>query len=413
MKEPDSGGVGERGDQAAVRATLDLERELVHGHAEDDFLGAFGREREAERAGDRDRGEEVVEGGRHGPQASGFVLVALLVAAACGGGGESPGEAGGAQRADSVPAPLAGPLAVVENAIPRAAAFPHDPAVGADGTVWYTDQRNSFIGRLDPESGEFQDWPTPTPSSGPHGITVAPDGGVWYTGNAAGRLGHLHPETGEIREYPTPGARDPHTLVVHGGAVWFTVQQGNAVGRLDPASGEVEVWPVEPDGARPYGIVPAPDGTLWVALFGTSRLLRIHPDAQPAFESVELPDADSRPRRLVVDADGVVWYTDHRRGKIGRYDPGDGSFDELDTPTPDGQPYGIAIGPDGRLWYNESASGLMVALDPATGAQETVRIPTPNAIVRHMVTDSTRGRIWLALSGTARIGRIDAPAEAP
>ena len=39
---------------------------------------------------------------------------------------------------------------VVEYEIPRPGSFPHDPAVGADGIVWYTDQTNSFIGRLDP-----------------------------------------------------------------------------------------------------------------------------------------------------------------------------------------------------------------------------------------------------------------------
>ena len=43
----------------------------------------------------------------------------------------------------------ASPLAVVEYQLPREGAFPHDPAVGSDGIVWYTDQQNSFIGRLD------------------------------------------------------------------------------------------------------------------------------------------------------------------------------------------------------------------------------------------------------------------------
>jgi hypothetical protein len=38
---------------------------------------------------------------------------------------------------------------------------------------------------------------------------------------------------------------------------------------------------------------------------------------------------------------------------------------------------------------------------------ETVPIPTPGCVVRHMVTDSTHKRLWLALSGTGRIGRID------
>ena len=31
----------------------------------------------------------------------------------------------------------------------------------------------------------------------------------------------------------------------------------------------------------------------------------------------------------------------------------------------------------------------------------------PGAVVRHMETDSTRGRVWLALSGTGRLGKIE------
>jgi hypothetical protein len=36
-----------------------------------------------------------------------------------------------------------------------------------------------------------------------------------------------------------------------------------------------------------------------------------------------------------------------------------------------------------------------------------VKIPTATAIVRHMQTDSTHHRIWLALSGTGRLGKIE------
>src|ERR1700720_3194506 len=44
--------------------------------------------------------------------------------------------------------------AVVEYTLPRPNVFPHDPAVGPDGTVWFTDQANSYIGRLDPGTGK-------------------------------------------------------------------------------------------------------------------------------------------------------------------------------------------------------------------------------------------------------------------
>src|SRR5438874_8056358 len=96
------------------------------------------------------------------------------------------------------------PPAIVEYPLPRPKAFPHDPAVGADGIVWYTDQANSYIGRLDPATGKVTDYATPTPVSGPHGIVVAPppDGGVWYTANFKCRLGRPDPATRPINEYP-------------------------------------------------------------------------------------------------------------------------------------------------------------------------------------------------------------------
>src|SRR5258706_6017273 len=84
---------------------------------------------------------------------------------------------------------------VIEYQIPRNGAFPHDPAVGADGIVWYTDQATSHIGRFDPATGQFSDFKTPTEQSGPHGIIVAPDGGVWFTANAKGKIGPLDPAT--------------------------------------------------------------------------------------------------------------------------------------------------------------------------------------------------------------------------
>src|SRR5207244_13585316 len=160
-----------------------------------------------------------------------------------------------------VPAPRSRPPAhsVIEYPLPRSKAFRHDPAVGADGIVWDTDQANSYIGRLDPATGKVTDYATPTPSSGPHGIVVAPDGGVWYTGNFTARLGRLDPATGAIKEYPLPSeARDPHTPLFHQGKVWFTVQGANLYGVLDPASGTANIYPVPTARARPYGLGAAP-----------------------------------------------------------------------------------------------------------------------------------------------------------
>jgi virginiamycin B lyase len=257
------------------------------------------------------------------------------------------------------------PLAVVEYKLPRDGAFPHDPAVGGDGIVWYTDQQNSFIGRLDPA-------------------------------------------TGKIEEYALPAAaRDPHTPLIRKGIVWFTVQQSNVYGRFDPRTHEAKVWTVPTSRALPYGMVNAPDGSIWVALFGTNKLGRIDAESG-ALREINLPQSGARPRRLVVDESGVVWYSDFARGYLGSYNPKTGAFKEWLSPGgASSAPYGIAIAPDGRIFYDEARPGTIVAFDRKSGQAETIKIPTPGSTVRNISVDSTRSRIWLALSGTSRIGKIE------
>ena len=72
---------------------------------------------------------------------------------------------------------------------PSKPAYPHDPAVAPDGSIWYTAQRASTIGRFDPVTQQFKEFALPTPNSGPHGLQPDANGNIWYTGNAAGLIG--------------------------------------------------------------------------------------------------------------------------------------------------------------------------------------------------------------------------------
>jgi virginiamycin B lyase len=301
--------------------------------------------------------------------------------------------------------PTIGPaqLSVREYLLPRANAFPHDPAITDDGICWYTDQANSYIGRVDPLTEQVVDYPTPTPGSGPHGITVSPDGFVWYTAQTTGRLGRVNPSNGAITEYVMPtNANRPHTPIAHRGAIWFTAQTNDTYGRFDPATTQTQVWNA-PSGSRPYGIAPAPDGSLWIALFGTNRLGRVNTDTG-AITLFPLPNAAARPRRIVVSNDGRVYYSDYARGYLGRLDPTTSQVREWLAPA--SQPYGIWTGTDGRVWFHAGGT-LMAAFDPRNEQMQTVNIPTAGATVRHMLWDAPRGRLWLALSGTRRLGKIE------
>jgi hypothetical protein len=48
----------------------------------------------------------------------------------------------------------------------------------------------------------------------------------------------------------------------------------------------------------------------------------------------------------------------------------------------------------------------MVVFDPRTSQSQIYDIPTKGAVVRNVSLDVERHRLWLALSGTGRIGLI-------
>ena len=71
---------------------------------------------------------------------------------------------------------------------PSKPAYPHDPAVAPDGSIWYTAQRASTVGRFDPATQQFKEFALPTAQSGPHGLQPDKDGNIGYTANSAGLI---------------------------------------------------------------------------------------------------------------------------------------------------------------------------------------------------------------------------------
>jgi virginiamycin B lyase len=290
--------------------------------------------------------------------------------------------------------------------LPTPSSRPHDPAVGADGALWYTAQEANAIGRLDPASGAIRQFALQTPHSGPHGLVADAAGNIWFTANYAGYIGKLDPRSGKVMEYKItdPRGRDPHTpAIAPDGRVWFTVQQGNVVGLLDPATGAIKLADVPTPKALPYGLVIDSKGVPYFCEFGSNKITRIDP-ATMQLREFSLP-AGARPRRLVLANDATIYYSDFARGYVGRLDTASGAVKEW--PSPGGaqsHPYGIAMTPDGMVWYSESGvkPNTLVRFDPKTAAFQSWPIPSGGGVVRNMAATSD-GRLYLACSGVNKV----------
>ena len=293
-------------------------------------------------------------------------------------------------------------IEIEEWMVPTLGQRSRDPVEAPDGAIWWTGMWASLVGRLDPLTGEFREYPLPA-SARPHSIVPDKEGAIWYLGNSNGTVGKLNPLTGEIREYET-GLSDPHTGVFHSnGYFYFTAQHAAAVARLDPATGDVLSINTSP---RPYGIKAGPDGYLYVAFNGENAIGRVDPTTLDV-NYFPIPHEDTRIRRLDIASDGTIWYVNSSRGKIGHLDPKTGKVREWDSPSgPKSHPYAIAV-IDDIVWYNESGQrpDALVRFDPATETFQSWAIPSGIGIIRHVWVTRNKDML-IHQSSSNRIGRV-------
>jgi virginiamycin B lyase len=302
-------------------------------------------------------------------------------------------------------------VTIREWAVPTKGARPHDPAVGADGALWFTEQMTNKLGRLDPSTGQFKEYPLAEgKNSGPHGLVADRDGNIWFTANFGGYIGKLDPRTGKVTEYkmPTEKADDPHTAVFDArGILWFTVQGGNMVGKLDPKSGKIDLKEVPTESALPYGIQINSKGVPVFCELGTNKMASIDPATMKITE-YPLPEF-VRPRRLAIAADDTVYFTDFKSGHLGRLNTATGAVKMYESPGgPESNPYGIAITPDGMVWYSESGvkPNTIVRFDPKTETFARANIPSGGGVVRNMAA-TPDGRVYIACSGVDKVGVVE------
>jgi streptogramin lyase len=69
----------------------------------------------------------------------------------------------------------------------------------------------------------IDEYDVPTPHSAPLALTVDRNGIVWFTESNATKLGRFDPGTGTFREYPVPGIGDMWGITTDmSGDIWLT-----------------------------------------------------------------------------------------------------------------------------------------------------------------------------------------------
>jgi len=300
-------------------------------------------------------------------------------------------------------------IAYVEYDMPGPSRMPFSAAPAKDGSVWIPNFGiANKISRLDPKTGEIQDYPVPNEGTAAvHSAIAAADGSVWLTEQASNKLGRWDPVTKKITEYQDtylPGKEGTeeggsrHTVRIDPkGMVWSS---GYPLTRFDPETGKFNDFP---EAAHTYSLDFDKDGNVWFTNPGTGQIGKVDAKTLKVMQWTP-PTPNTYERRIAVDSDGTVWFGEFRAGKIGRFDPKTQTFKEYDCPGgADTFPYALGIGTDHSVWYSSYYLDVIGRLDPKTGKITEYPFPHSENTIREFFRDS-EGRMWYGSPSNNKVG---------
>lgn len=195
------------------------------------------------------------------------------------------------------------------------------------------------------------------------------------------------------------------------GRVWFGVMASNRIAVFDPQRASWQtVTPPRGRGGL-MGLIVAPDGSLWFAeqyanyighylpRVGRFQLYPLPtvsaPDPAHKGKQLTLPVA---PNELLMDRQGLIWFTEMNADALGRLDPATGELRQYPLSARHTaqqlNPYGLALDAQGNLWFTESSQNRIGYLDPRTGRLTTFPTPDPGAMPMEIAVDR-QGQVWI------------------
>jgi virginiamycin B lyase len=122
----------------------------------------------------------------------------------------------------------------------------------------------------------IKEYSMPDPGSSSRRLAIASDDTIWYVNSALGRIGHLDPKSGQFKEWPSPsGPRSaPYAIAIIDDVIWYNEsnQRPDALVRFDPKTEKFQSWPIPSGVGIVRNMSVTPDGNLMIHQSSINRI---------------------------------------------------------------------------------------------------------------------------------------------
>ena len=316
-------------------------------------------------------------------------------------------------------------VVITEYDLPNPLIEPHDVMLDREGTVWYSDFGQMFLGKMDPKTGKVTQYPIPENKKGfPVGtlnLEFDKDDNPWVGVMYQSAIAKFDKKTETFQLWPTPKEWDTDAgqlghLALTGtpvdNKVWIKNSDGNNIYRLDLTSNKFENLGSFKDprsGQRigTYGLHSDAENNIYLLDFSAGNIVKI--DAKTKLPTVYLtPTPNSRPRRGRVDAQDRLWFAEYQGNAIGMFDPKTEKISEWKVPTAWSAPYDAEAGRNGEAWTGSMLTDRVARLDIKSGQFTEYPLPHSTNIRRVFIDDSkSPGTLWVGNNHGASIVKVE------
>src|SRR5256886_14946226 len=314
---------------------------------------------------------------------------------------------------------------ITEYDLPNALIQPHDVVLDREGSVWYSDFGQMFLGKMDPKTGKVTQYPIPIVKPGwPEGtldLEFDRDDNPWIGVMYQNAIARFDKKTEKFqlwqtpKEWDTDGGQLGH-LAIDGtpadNKVWIKNSDVGNIYRLDLVTNKFENLGNFKDpktGKRigTYGLHTDQQNNAYLLDFSAGNIVKI--DAKTKVPAVhETPTPDSRPRRGRVDPQGRLWFAEYQGNAIGMFDPKTERMKEWKVPTPWSAPYDAMLDRNGDAWTGSMLTDRIARLDTKSGLYTEYMLPRSTNIRRVYVDDSKNpGTLWIGRNHGASIVQVE------
>lgn len=325
--------------------------------------------------------------------------------------------------------------------LPTPLSGPCDLCEGPDGALWGQDQLGPSLFRIDPASGDVEDFKIPFTLEPFSNVTLptvldrialscairpGDDGNVYASFGTRNQLVRINPSSKKIDVFGPPnligqpaGDLQPfNDLYSSPDGIYFTQTTANKVSFFDFSAETITNYDIPTPASMPLGMFFASDGKAYFAEFGAQKIGRLNPNTSEIEEfNVPLP-ALAGPAVIRVETEGrYIWFTAFVGNAIGRLDMETGEIVAYSNPSLGTFAAENTLGADGNIYFSTATQNFVNKLDPMTGNFSQIIMPgttvaVPASVPLYFVIAMNAGpgnAIWFTEEIPNRVGRYQLP----